>query len=300
MQITKTILDLLLESGARFLKKCPIQQYWYVAKAKVGRDKIGHFLRRHSCSEDRSTIQFLRSQQYPPIQISTSANCLSPVPSFIPQPASSSSRILTNGLLTPLSVVRISSTHNHHSASSLTLVRHIDEGQVPSNVAICAKKPQDSILQSASTDKICQQALRKRCSLLLPLRPLSSKRSNNTDLVTNMTMQLSSQCVLQHSLASLNCKRAKEDTTGSGYIVEDSQLRTSTDLALLICDNTLPKARQTPSSSGKMNPAEFIRKVPSSTTATVTNDGTENSSEYARMLNDLDSELLALLRSADC
>lgn len=45
MHITKTVLNLLTHSGVRFLKKCPIYQYWYIAGPKVGRDKIGHFLR---------------------------------------------------------------------------------------------------------------------------------------------------------------------------------------------------------------------------------------------------------------
>jgi hypothetical protein len=44
MAITKTIHDLLTEKGIRFLKKCTVFQYWYLAAPKVGRDKIGHFL----------------------------------------------------------------------------------------------------------------------------------------------------------------------------------------------------------------------------------------------------------------
>lgn len=45
IKITKAIMDLLNEKGVRFLKKSSVYQIWYVADQKVGRDKIGHFLR---------------------------------------------------------------------------------------------------------------------------------------------------------------------------------------------------------------------------------------------------------------
>jgi hypothetical protein len=48
MQISKAAMDELMRSGVRFLKKHPVHQHWYVADEKVGRDRIGHFLRHHS------------------------------------------------------------------------------------------------------------------------------------------------------------------------------------------------------------------------------------------------------------
>jgi hypothetical protein len=45
MQITKNVFDILTASGVRFLKKCSVYKMWYVGSSKVGRDKIGHFLR---------------------------------------------------------------------------------------------------------------------------------------------------------------------------------------------------------------------------------------------------------------
>jgi hypothetical protein len=47
MAISKGALDELSSSGVRFLKKHPVHQCWYVADSKVGRDRIGHFLRQH-------------------------------------------------------------------------------------------------------------------------------------------------------------------------------------------------------------------------------------------------------------
>jgi hypothetical protein len=47
MAISKGALDELASSGVRFLKKHPVHQCWYEADAKVGRDRIGHFLRHH-------------------------------------------------------------------------------------------------------------------------------------------------------------------------------------------------------------------------------------------------------------
>jgi hypothetical protein len=46
MRVSKAAYDELTMAGVRFLKKHPIYQYWYVADQKVGRDKIGHFLRQ--------------------------------------------------------------------------------------------------------------------------------------------------------------------------------------------------------------------------------------------------------------
>jgi hypothetical protein len=51
MKISKKIVELLTQSGVRFLKKCPIYQNWYVGGPRVGRDKIGHFLRLHRCQQ---------------------------------------------------------------------------------------------------------------------------------------------------------------------------------------------------------------------------------------------------------
>lgn len=49
IKISKAALDELTSSGVRFLKKHPVyQHWWYVASEKVGRDKIGHFLREKS------------------------------------------------------------------------------------------------------------------------------------------------------------------------------------------------------------------------------------------------------------
>ena len=47
MRVSKAALDELFMSGVRFLKKHPTHQHWYVASQKVGRDKIGFFLREH-------------------------------------------------------------------------------------------------------------------------------------------------------------------------------------------------------------------------------------------------------------
>ena len=47
MAISKGALDELASKGVRFLKKHPVRQCWYVADSKVGRDRIGHFLRDH-------------------------------------------------------------------------------------------------------------------------------------------------------------------------------------------------------------------------------------------------------------
>jgi hypothetical protein len=47
MSIVKRIVNLLSDKGMRFLKKSSVYKYWYVASQKVGRDKIGHFLRLH-------------------------------------------------------------------------------------------------------------------------------------------------------------------------------------------------------------------------------------------------------------
>ena len=45
MKRSKAALDELTSSGVRFLKTHPVYQHWYVASERVGRDKIGHFLR---------------------------------------------------------------------------------------------------------------------------------------------------------------------------------------------------------------------------------------------------------------
>jgi hypothetical protein len=55
MKISKKIVELLTQSGVRFLKKCPIYQNWYVGGPRVGRDKIGHFLRLHRCQQQTAT-----------------------------------------------------------------------------------------------------------------------------------------------------------------------------------------------------------------------------------------------------
>ena len=47
MRVSKAALDELTVSGVRFLKKHRGHQHWYVASQKVGRDKIGSFLREH-------------------------------------------------------------------------------------------------------------------------------------------------------------------------------------------------------------------------------------------------------------
>ena len=57
MQVSKAAYDAVIQSGIRFLKRHPIHQYWYVANNKVGRDKIGHFLRQHrSATLDNDSI----------------------------------------------------------------------------------------------------------------------------------------------------------------------------------------------------------------------------------------------------
>jgi hypothetical protein len=72
MQTTKKILDLLTQSGVRFLKKCPVYQTWHLANPKVGRDKIGHFLRLHRCQrpppkqEETGTTANLPTPRDPP------------------------------------------------------------------------------------------------------------------------------------------------------------------------------------------------------------------------------------------
>ena len=47
MMVSKAALDELTNSGVRFLKKHPVLQHWYVASQKVGKAKIGRFLRHH-------------------------------------------------------------------------------------------------------------------------------------------------------------------------------------------------------------------------------------------------------------
>lgn len=69
MQITKIILDLLTEAGVRFLKKCPTQQYWYVGGPKVGRDKIGHFLRIHTRGLSGSNANSSKTTKKPSVVI---------------------------------------------------------------------------------------------------------------------------------------------------------------------------------------------------------------------------------------
>lgn len=57
MSISKAALDELTELGVRFLKKHPSHQCWYVADQKVGRDRIGHFLRQHVDKNERKGLQ---------------------------------------------------------------------------------------------------------------------------------------------------------------------------------------------------------------------------------------------------
>lgn len=48
MRVSKAAFDELTISGVRFLKRHTVGQYWYVATSqRVGRDKIGHFLRQY-------------------------------------------------------------------------------------------------------------------------------------------------------------------------------------------------------------------------------------------------------------
>jgi hypothetical protein len=47
MDVSKAALEELFLLGVRFLKKDRVCQCWYVASEKVGRDKIGHFLREN-------------------------------------------------------------------------------------------------------------------------------------------------------------------------------------------------------------------------------------------------------------
>ena len=70
MKISKAALDELTSSGVRFLKKHPVYKDWYVASEKVGRDKIGHFLRENipntiSGSENDRRRQRLAGPNYP-------------------------------------------------------------------------------------------------------------------------------------------------------------------------------------------------------------------------------------------
>jgi hypothetical protein len=65
MLISKTAFDELTELGVRFLKKHPSHQYWYVADQKVGRDRIGHFLRQRCIDKnEKKGLQQTSSMQY--------------------------------------------------------------------------------------------------------------------------------------------------------------------------------------------------------------------------------------------
>jgi hypothetical protein len=63
MLISKAALDELTELGVRFLKKHPSHQCWYVADQKVGRDRIGHFLRQHVDKNERKGLHLSPSMQ---------------------------------------------------------------------------------------------------------------------------------------------------------------------------------------------------------------------------------------------
>lgn len=63
MLISKAALDELTELGVRFLKKHPSHQCWYVADQKVGRDRIGHFLRQHLDKNERKGFQLSPSMK---------------------------------------------------------------------------------------------------------------------------------------------------------------------------------------------------------------------------------------------
>jgi hypothetical protein len=57
MSISKAALDELTELGVRFLKKHPLHQRWYVADQKVGRDRIGHFLRQRVAKNEKKGLR---------------------------------------------------------------------------------------------------------------------------------------------------------------------------------------------------------------------------------------------------
>jgi hypothetical protein len=63
MLIVTHIVNLLSFKGMRFLKKSDVHNHWYVASQKMGRDKIGHFLRlrRHPQERRLSPASFLLS-----------------------------------------------------------------------------------------------------------------------------------------------------------------------------------------------------------------------------------------------
>lgn len=109
MIITKTILDLLIAKGARFLKKTPIHQYWYVADNKVARDKIGHFLRLNLPKDGNTRMPVLSArmsqgaveqQAIQSIASSSTSSCKEQgtTPSSLLEPTSAPSRMSTTPL----------------------------------------------------------------------------------------------------------------------------------------------------------------------------------------------------------
>jgi hypothetical protein len=62
MCIVKHIVDLLSFKGMRFLKRSAVHNQWYVASQKMGRDKIGHFLRIRSRHPPQRSIPTAASQ----------------------------------------------------------------------------------------------------------------------------------------------------------------------------------------------------------------------------------------------
>lgn len=68
MRVSKAAYDEVTMAGVRFLKKHPIYQYWYVADQKVGRDKIGHFLRqRRQKNLDAENNMIVSPSNRPPL-----------------------------------------------------------------------------------------------------------------------------------------------------------------------------------------------------------------------------------------
>lgn len=72
MRVSKAILNEILRSGARFLKKDDSRRLWHAAGLKAGKDKISHVLREMKRARDRATRQQDQSQQFSPNGIDVS------------------------------------------------------------------------------------------------------------------------------------------------------------------------------------------------------------------------------------
>jgi hypothetical protein len=201
MCIVKHIVNLLSFKGMRFLKKSAVHNQWYVASQKMGRDKIGHFLR-------------IRSRHPPQRSIPTAA---SPSPSF----------------LSP-TVWSPSSSSSLRPTSSNSSVDTLHQLEVRSSATKSAK---DDVQSTTTTDCMIPSMLcdskggANESQYLLPF-PSCNERQHNTAPYQVISGVQHIENLYEPNEIKLSCSSSKSAK-------EDVQSTTTTDCMIpsMLCDS---------------------------------------------------------------